>query len=194
MVEVDGNGIGIIVGVVGGDVRVAVGDSVGMSAGAAHISSSSRSGLKSGLGAAAAHFGDDIALLPWCSSQWALAAAALCLSVRGLGFGFLRFAAGWLRCVPPGRKNASWASRLRYRFACSVTLATDDLGVTLKLGNVSRRLLITVPPLPLRLTVVPVSPVIARTRFRHPSLFAASCFSSSHENFAGTSIKRSPLL
>ena len=49
---------------------------------------------------------------------------------------------------------------MRYHFDCSVTLDADDLDVTLKLGNASRRLLITVPPLPLRLTVIPTIVVV----------------------------------
>ena len=176
MVGVDGNDIEIIVGVVGGDgdARVIFGDSVGirMSVGAAQISSSIRSGLKSDLGAVTDHFGDDVTLLPWCSSQWALTEAALCLSVKGLGFGFLRLAAAAYLLVGKilhDRPGCGIVSP-----ALSRSIRTDDLGVTLKLGNVSRRLLITVPPLPLRLTVIPVSPTIARTRFHHPSLFAAS--------------------
>ena len=44
-------------------MRVAVEDSVGMSAGADQISSSSRSGLKSDLGDVTVHFGDDVTLL-----------------------------------------------------------------------------------------------------------------------------------
>ena len=78
---------------------------VGMFAGAAQASASKECG--SGLGAAAAHCG---AVFSSYLSHSVFAADAFCLSMSGLGLVFLLFVACRLR-APPGRKNASCASR-----------------------------------------------------------------------------------
>ena len=68
MVDVGGDGVGIVVGVVGGDAAVAIEDGVGVSTGASQMSSSSRPESESDLGVVVVHFGDVVTLLSWCSS------------------------------------------------------------------------------------------------------------------------------
>ena len=100
-----GEVIGEMIGVDGGDAG-----GVGITAGAAHLLSStieSGSVSVSGLGAGAAHCGEcgAVEYLPWWSSQWALAATALCLFVRGRGLDFFRLFPFCLGLTPPGRKK-----------------------------------------------------------------------------------------